>query len=193
MAGIRAPGAAKGSFGPIRELRDASSWYQRGDVPTVWSLAGEEDVMNDVPGHSRVERRLVLRHSLEMVGAMIAGMVVLGALVSLFCSLSGHSSLLQHPGAGAPVMVTDMTVGMSLWMRYRGHSWAATGEMATAMYAPLAILLVPFWTGALSGGALLGISHVLMLPAMVVAMLHRRGEYTRDHRRPAPLASAAAR
>jgi len=163
-----------------------------GDLADVRLAAGEEDVMSDdVHGLGPVERRLLLRHFLEMVAAMIAGMVVLGAAVSLFCSLSGHSNLLEHPGASAPIMVTNMSVGMAVWMRHRGHSWAATGEMVMAMYAPLAVLLVPFWAGALPGGALLGISHVLMLPAMVVAMLHRRAEYTQHDHHPPPVASAA--
>lgn len=78
-------------------------------------------------------------------------------------------------------MATNMTVGMTLWMRYRGHDWAATAEMAAAMYAPLAVLLIPFWVGVLPGGGLLGGMHILMLPAMWLVMAHRREEYSHDH------------
>jgi hypothetical protein len=53
--------------------------------------------------------------------------------------------------------------------------------MTAAMYAPFLILLVPWWAGLLPGEAVLLGGHVLMLPAMVLAMLHRRGEYTGDH------------
>ncbi len=137
--------------------------------------------MADTLGRERVERRRFVRHYLEMVAAMVAGMVVLGGLVTLVCALTGHSDLLEHAGARAPIMATNMTVGMSLWMRHRGHDWAATAEMAGAMYVPLGVLLVPFWAGALAGGALMGAMHVLMLPAMWLVMLRRRGEYTRDH------------
>jgi hypothetical protein len=70
-----------------------------------------------------------------------------------------------------------------VWMRYRGHGWAPIGEMSLAMFVPVAVLIGPFWAGVLSGGALLGGMHVLMLPAMVIAMLVRREEYARDHRR----------
>jgi hypothetical protein len=66
---------------------------------------------------------------------------------------------------------------MAVWMRYRGHGWVPIGEMSVAMFIPLAVLIGPFWAGVLSGGALLEGMHVLMLPAMVIAMLHRRDDY----------------
>ena len=137
--------------------------------------------MTRVRGSDRSERRRFVRHFLEMVVAMVAGMVVLGGLVSVACALTGHQGLLDHAGASAPIMATNMTVGMAVWMRHRGHGWAPVGEMAAAMYAPLVLLLVPFWTGILPGGAFLGAMHVLMLPAMWIAMLHRRDEYAHDH------------
>ena len=135
----------------------------------------------------QIERRRFVRHFLEMVAAMVGGMVVFGGLVSLFCALTGHQDLFEHAGASAPIMATNMTVGMSLWMRHRGHDWAAVGEMAAAMYVPLVVLLVPFWVGVLPGGALLGGMHALMLPAMWIAMLHRRDEYTHRHREVSPV------
>ena len=137
--------------------------------------------MAHILGNEKTERHRFVRHYLEMVGAMVAGMVVFGALVRLLCTVSGHEGLLEHPGASAPIMTTNMTVGMALWMRHRGHGWAATGEMAAAMYLPLVVLLVPFWVGLLPGGALLAATHLLMLPAMFVVMLRRSDEYTHDH------------
>jgi hypothetical protein len=131
---------------------------------------------------ARRETRRFRRHFLEMCAAMFVGMVVFGAAVRLFCSLTGHEGLLEHPGASAPIMATNMTAGMVLWMMYRGHDWMAIVEMSGAMYAPVVLLLVPFWVGVLPGGALLGAMHVLMLPAMWLAMWHRRHEYSHDHR-----------
>ncbi len=46
----------------------------------------------------------------------------------------------------ALVMATNMTVGMTVWMRYRAHGWPAVGEMAAAMYAPFLLLLIPVWS-----------------------------------------------
>ena len=42
-------------------------------------------------------------------------------------------------------MAADMTIAMSLWMRYRKHSWISIAEMAAAMVLPFAILFVPLW------------------------------------------------
>jgi hypothetical protein len=139
------------------------------------------------------QRRNLVRHFFEMVLAMIAGMAVLGAAVRLVCAALGYSDVLQHAGLRAPLMAANMTIGMSVWMRHQGHGWAPIGEMGAAMFVPLLVLLGPFWAGALSGDALSGAMHVLMLPAMVIAMLHRRDEYAQDHRHhAAPLSAPPA-
>jgi len=75
-----------------------------------------------------------------------------------------------------------MVIGMAVWMRYRGHGWGAIAEMSCAMLVPLVVLILPFFAGVISADALLVGMHALMLPAMVVAMLHRRDEYAQDHR-----------
>ena len=137
--------------------------------------------MARIPGADRAERRRFVRHFLEMVAAMFVGMAVLGGLVSLFCALTGHQDLFEHAGASAPIMATNMTVGMTVWMRYRGHGWTPIAEMAVAMYVPLAVLIVPFWFGVLPGGALLAGMHVLMFPAMWLVMARRPGEYVHAH------------
>jgi hypothetical protein len=137
-----------------------------------------------LPGADRSERYRFVRHFLEMVAAMIVGMMVVGGAVRLFCVLTGHEGVFDHAGASALIMATNMIIGMSVWMRYRDHSWAAIADMAAAMYVPLAVLIVPFWLGVLSGGALIGLMHVLMLPAMWLVMLLRPDEYVHDHHAP---------
>jgi hypothetical protein len=136
--------------------------------------------------------RHFVRHYFEMVAAMIVGMAVLGATIRLIFALLGYSysDMVDQTELRACVMATNMVVGMSLWMRHRGHGWTSIGEMAAAMYLPFIVLFVPFWSGLLSGGGVLGFGHVLMLAVMLVAMLHRRDEYTKHRRRysraPAP-------
>lgn len=54
-------------------------------------------------------------------------------------------------------------------------------EMVVAMVAGMMVLgpvRLPLWAGVLSGETPLIAGHVLMLPAMVIAMLHRPSEYT---------------
>ena len=75
------------------------------------------------------------------------------------------------------VMATNMTLGMALWMAVRRHRWVAIAEMGLAMYVPFAVLLPPFWAGWLSADAVFVLGHVLMLPAMLLAMLRRPAEY----------------
>src|SRR3712207_4495100 len=125
------------------------------------------------PRHSPSRRTChVVRHYLEMVLAMVVGMLVLAPVWQLvWPGLSAHAT------ADALVMATDMALGMGAWMRFRRHSWGAIGAMSAAMYLPFAVLLVPFWAGAISAGTLMTAGHVLMLPAMALAMLFRRSEY----------------
>ena len=117
--------------------------------------------------------RSVLRfagHYVEMVVAMLAGMVALGPLWSW-----AAPGLTARPDAGAVIMATNMTIGMTLWMLVRRHSWTAIAEMAAAMYLPFLALLVPYWFGVISGGAVMTWGHILMLVAMLAVMLRRRG------------------
>jgi len=111
-------------------------------------------------------------HFVEMVVAMLVGMVALGALWSLLVP-----ALDAYPVADALVMATDMAVGMALWMRIRGHAWPRIAEMCAAMYVPYLALLVPYALGALSAHGLMMGGHLLMLPAMLAAMLWRRHDY----------------
>lgn len=127
-------------------------------------------------------RHNLVWHFVEMVLAMIAGMAVLGVAVQVICAALGHSGFFtDHVGLRAPLMAMNMTIGMAVWMLHRGHGWAAIAEMSAAMFVPLALLIGPFWMGLLSDDALLGGMHMLMVPAMVIAMLHRRDEYAHGH------------
>jgi hypothetical protein len=131
------------------------------------------DTLAPATRHSRGRTvRHVVRHYLEMVVAMLAGMIVLGPVWSLL-----WPGLTQLTTAHTLVMATDMAIGMGAWMRFRGHSWSAIGVMSAAMYVPFLGLLVPFWAGAITAGTLMTAGHLLMLPAMALAMLWRRQEY----------------
>lgn len=128
------------------------------------------------PVHSLRSRRStvrhVVRHSLEMLVAMLIGMVVLGLVQQLV-----WPSLNFYSAVGVLVIATDMSISMGAWMRLRGHSWRGIAEMSASMYAPFIVLLVPYWTGVVSGAELMAWGHVLMLPAMALVMYLRRAEY----------------
>ncbi|GAB3745442.1 hypothetical protein GCM10027598_82050 [Amycolatopsis oliviviridis] len=113
-----------------------------------------------------------IRHAVEMLIAMVAGMIVLEPVWSfLWPGLAGNVT------ASALVMATNMSLGMALWMRIRRHGWASIAEMSAAMYLPYVLFLPFFWTGLVSGTTLMTAGHVLMVPAMLAAMVRRRAEY----------------
>jgi hypothetical protein len=49
------------------------------------------------------------------------------------------------------------------------------------MYAATAVTLGMFWLHIISVDPLIGLMHILMLPAMLLAMLYRRDEYAYAH------------
>ena len=112
-----------------------------------------------------------------MVVAMAVGMVVLHPVWMFLLDAFGAAWLMSNPYTGALIMATNMTVAMSAWMKFRGHRWRPIAEMGAAMYLPFLVLFVPLALGLIGDGALMLWGHVLMLPAMAVAMLLRPHEY----------------
>ncbi|SBT39900.1 hypothetical protein [Micromonospora auratinigra] len=134
-----------------------------------------------VRGSDRTGRR-VARHLAEMVVAMVLGMLLLGPVWRAAGSALGGADTLARADVAALVMATDMSIGMVVWMWYRGHGRGATAEMVAAMYVPF-LLLLPFWWAGLAGDEVLMLGgHLLMLPAMVLVALRHR------HEHPAPAA-----
>jgi hypothetical protein len=130
----------------------------------------------DTPRPTRGAWRFA-RHYLEMVVAMMVGMALIPVSRALV-------DLPDGTGFELAEMAVWMTVPMVAWMRFRGHGRRVTAEMAAAMLVPAAALLALHLTGAVADGeALVMVEHTVMFPAMLVAMLLRRDEYTADHAR----------
>ncbi|WP_030922460.1 hypothetical protein [Streptosporangium amethystogenes] len=119
-------------------------------------------------------RRRFAWHYVEMVIAMFAGMFVLGMLLSAVGIGFSHE---RQPELAYLLMAFDMSVGMAIWMRYRGHGWAATLEMCAAMFVPVVPLFPLLWLGLVDGGAVMTLAHLAMFPLMLAAMLRRHDEY----------------
>ena len=134
-------------------------------------------------------RRHFARHYVEMLVAMFLGMAILTLPSSAALGAVGMSSSELHNDAPAlmlAVMAVNMTLPMVGWMRYRGHGWAASMEMAASMLIPALGTIALLWSGLVEDlGALMLIEHLVMLPSMLLAMLHRRDEYSggAHHRR----------
>ncbi|MBA3328257.1 MAG: hypothetical protein H0T43_08145 [Solirubrobacterales bacterium] len=135
-----------------------------------------------------------LRHYVEMLVAMLLGMVVLGSALAGLLTVVGvdvsdwRTEALELLLLG---MTFTMTVPMVAWMRHRGHAWARAGEMTAAMFFSSAAAIALLWGGLVEDpDTLLGIQHVAMLPGMLAVMLLRFGDYVRAIERARPAVTA---
>lgn len=128
-------------------------------------------------GTSGSVRRFV-RHYLEMVVAMVAGMLVIDPVLDLVVGSASH-----RVEVDSLVMATSMAIAMAAWMRFRRHGVAPIVEMSLAMYAGFVVLFPLLWSGWLDAAGVMTGGHILMLLFMLAAMLARRGEYARPHTR----------
>lgn len=125
---------------------------------------------------ARLGRSRFLRHYLEMVAAMLVGMVALGAALRGVLALAGlpyptRSPELTAPGDGP-------------------HHVGRDGRLDAPPRPPLdqhprddrrhvrpAVALIPLlWLGVIDGNSLLMLEHLVMLPLMFLVMLRRRAE-----------------
>jgi hypothetical protein len=131
--------------------------------------------------------RHFIRHYIEMLVAMFAGMGILGGPALLALAAAGVSYSELESDAPAVLLLgmgVTMTVPMVAWMRYRGHGWGASNEMAAAMLIPTAAVIAFLAAGlAHDVGHLLMIEHIAMPVTMLLAMLLRRREYSHPARR----------
>jgi hypothetical protein len=147
---------------------------------------------------TRSSKVVFAKHYGEMVLVMFAGMFVLGgALLLIAAGLGAGPDALQEDAPGLVLlgMGFSMTAPMVWWMHRRGHTWSANRAMAAAMILPTAATILFLVTGVIDDlDTLLGIEHIAMFPAMFVAMLPYRTEYTYAHaKRPATASGAGNR
>jgi hypothetical protein len=140
-------------------------------------LVAQIDMPGAIHGHTSQRSWHFLRHYLEMVVAMFVGMAILGGALQGILALAGLEFPSQLPELTSLAMALEMSIGMVVWMRYRGHGWVSTLEMAGAMFVPAIVLFPLLWLGVISGESLLAIEHIAMLPLMYLVMLRRRTEY----------------
>lgn len=156
-------------------------------MTTLGSQSGTARTREAHPARAPIGWTSLARHYVEMLVTMVIGMVALGPVWGFGLRAAGAPHALEDATVMALVMATDMSLGMGAWMRYRGHSWRSIAEMSAVMYLPFVLLLPAVWGGAISGAAMLGAGHLLMLPSMLALMLWRREEHRHGSSRTAPL------
>jgi hypothetical protein len=128
--------------------------------------------------------RTFIRHYIEMVAVMFAGMIVLGLPGEAALQAMGRGTSALTDDAPAVVflgMAATMTIPMVAWMRFRGHRWQPTLEMAASMVVPTLVAIALLAAGAAGFHSLMGLEHVAMLLGMLAAMLLRFEEYAGHH------------
>lgn len=120
-------------------------------------------------------------HYVQMLIAMVVGMMAFTPLWTFAFDRLGWSGVLDRPDVFSLTMATSMALAMGLWMRFRHHSWISVLQMSAAMYVAFVVLFPFLWAGVMSGDAVVMAGHVLMLPLMGLAMLLRRAEYLPGH------------
>lgn len=115
------------------------------------------------------------RHLLEMIVAMLAGMLVLGVAIGLLGTPPGY----EHLVVEYAYMALAMSVPMVAWMRRMGHPWSDGWEMVASMVVPMFALVVPTALGLVQwpAMALMGYAHLAMIGGMIALMLVRWDRY----------------
>jgi flagellar biosynthetic protein FliP len=117
---------------------------------------------------------------------MFVGMFALGMPARMLWEALGWTVLTEEMVPRTLLMATWMSVGMAIWMRIRGCSRPAILEMCLAMFVPFVVMYPFYFLGLVNTTAVMVVGHVFMVPAMVVAMLLRKEEYTGGHRARGP-------
>ena len=119
-------------------------------------------------------------HFLEMALAMQIGGLLFLPLIRVIPESSSFAPVLARGTLSRPIVSGIlMTLPMVTWMIFRGHGWQHSLEMAAAMLAPVAAILVfRFLRADTYLPWLAKLSCPSMYPAMLAAMLYRRDHYT---------------
>jgi hypothetical protein len=140
------------------------------------------DPSADHHGHASMETQPhvshLWRHFLEMLGVMVAGMIVTGALFLSVVGLKTWDEItLVYPTQALLAMALGMTVPMLAWMLHRGMGWKNSYEMSLAMVLPVIPFLCLVWFHV-TASAQCGAYCAVTVFAMLGLMRYRRNEYS---------------
>jgi hypothetical protein len=115
----------------------------------------------------------------------LGGWLVLNPLIFRVAAEAGYPALrLQYPELSMVLSAIALALPMVAWMRFRGHDWRPTLEMAGSTFALAALLIVGYRAGALSWMDFVQIELAFCGPAcvaMLIPMLVRLDMYAGHH------------
>jgi hypothetical protein len=118
------------------------------------------------------------RHFVEMLGIMVAGMIVTGAIFLAVVGLESWDEITSvYPNQALLAMAFGMTAPMVGWMLYRGMGWKNSYEMVLAMVLPVVPFLCLVWFNV-TKSAQCGAYCAVTVFAMLALMRYRKSEYS---------------
>ena len=123
-----------------------------------------------------------LWHFLEMCLTMCIGGITLNVLFFLAAAQVGYRDLVERsPELSLLAIGINLAVPMVLWMRFRGHQWRPTLEMAsTSIILPI-LLIGAAWLGIIPESSRLILLKIFACPVMLIPMLFRLDLYILHH------------
>ena len=156
------------SHTPIRS--DISGLDQRRDTGT--------DHRIPVAAPHKVRIPPFWRHFLQMLAAMVVGMIATGAIFLSVVGLKTWDQVtLQYPTQALLAMAAGMTIPMVAWMLFRGMGRRNSYEMAAAMVLPVVPFLCFVWFHV-TNSAQCGAYCAVTIVAMLGLMFYRRDVYS---------------
>jgi hypothetical protein len=113
---------------------------------------------------------------------MCLGGITLNVLFFLGAAKIGYPNLLERfPEFALLAIGINLAVPMTLWMRFRGHDWRSTLEMAsTSVILPI-LLIAAAWLRLIPESSRLELLTGLVCLVMIIPMLFHLDHYTGHH------------
>ena len=125
-----------------------------------------------------------LWHFLEMCLTMCLGGIALNVLFFWGAAQAGYPNLFEKfPEFSLLATGINLALPMTAWMRFRGHDWRSTSEMAsTSILLPI-LLIGAAWLDIIPENSRFEWLTKLACPVMLIPMLFRLNLYTLQHDR----------
>jgi NhaP-type Na+/H+ or K+/H+ antiporter len=118
------------------------------------------------------------RHFLQMLAAMMVGMIATGAIFLSIVGLKTWEQVtVQYPTQALLAMAVGMTIPMVAWMLFRGMGRRNSYEMAAVMVLPVIPFLCLVWFDVTKSAQCAAYCAV-MIAAMLGLMFYRKSQYS---------------
>jgi hypothetical protein len=123
-----------------------------------------------------------LWHFLEMCLVMCIGGITINVLFFGLAARLGFPNLFEKfPQFSLLLVGVNLSIPMIAWMRFRGHEWRPTLEMASTSIILPVLLIGATWLSLIPESSQLPLLKKLVCPVMLIPMLFRLDLYTAHH------------